>query len=283
MAGYCHCGTNWIRQLPKKHLSLTVNRSLFVSTKNCAPEIIGHDDNSSTDVIEDAKAKLKAMRSRKRKPTGKSTSQKLSSRSKERAVPSSKFSRLANYGSLVAGLGIGAISETVKKQLGRDNGVLENAGGIDSVFLSEANAERIVDTLCKVRGAALKLGQMISFSDNDMMPKQLQHIFDRVRSNADYMPQWQLEEVLNKELGEDWRDKVEEFDPRPFAAASIGQVHQVTTKEGTICAMKIQYPGVAESIDSDIDTLLSIMIFSKLLPEGLFFFFLITYRWYTVT
>ena len=62
-----------------------------------------------------------------------------------------------------------------------------------SVFLSEENAERIVNTLCKVRGAALKLGQMLSIQDDTLISPQLQKIFERVRQSADYMPQWQTE------------------------------------------------------------------------------------------
>ena len=62
-----------------------------------------------------------------------------------------------------------------------------------SVFLSEENAELIVNTLCKVRGAALKLGQMLSIQDDTLISPQLQKIFERVRQSADYMPQWQTE------------------------------------------------------------------------------------------
>lgn len=139
-----------------------------------------------------------------------------------------------------------------------------------SPFLTEANANRIVDTLCKVRGAALKLGQMLSIQDNSFMNPQLQSIFERVRQSADYMPTWQLEKALNSELGPDWRDKLEEFDDKPFAAASIGQVHRGFLKDGTKVAMKIQYPGVGESIDSDINNLMTLMNRTNLLPEGLY-------------
>jgi len=218
----------------------------------------------ANDAIEKAKLKLHSKRSRVRNPLAKSTSQRLSEKSREVAVPATRVSRMINYGTLVAGLGIGAINQTVKKQLG----LVEDKNG--SALMSEDNIERIVDTLCKVRGAALKLGQMLSIQDDSFMPEQLQKAFDRVRSNADFMPQWQLEKVLETELGTEWRSKFKEFDMKPFAAASIGQVHQGVTHDGRTIAVKIQYPGVAESIDSDIDSLLSILIVSNLLPEGLF-------------
>lgn len=218
----------------------------------------------ANDAIKKAKLKLHAKRGRVKNPLAKSTSQKLSEKSREVAVPATRVSRLINYGTLVAGLGIGAINQSVKKQFG----LVEDKNG--SVLMSEDNIERIVNTLCKVRGAALKLGQMLSIQDDSFMPEQLQKAFDRVRSNADFMPQWQLEKVLETELSSEWRSKFKEFDIKPFAAASIGQVHQAITHDGRTIAVKIQYPGVAESIDSDIDSLLSILVVSNLLPEGLF-------------
>lgn len=89
-------------------------------------------------------------------------------------------------------------------------------------FLTEANAERIVITLCKVRGAALKLGQMLSIQDNSLINPQLLKIFERVRESADFMPIRQMESVLNAELGPDWRGRFLDFQDKPFAAASVG-------------------------------------------------------------
>ncbi|KAF5919301.1 hypothetical protein HPG69_002611 [Diceros bicornis minor] len=109
-----------------------------------------------------------------------------------------------------------------------------------SPFLSEANAERIVNTLCKVRGAALKLGQMLSIQDDAFINPHLAKIFERVRQSADFMPLKQMTKTLNNDLGPNWRDKLEYFEERPFAAASIGQVHLARMKGGREVAMKIQ-------------------------------------------
>ncbi|XP_056157788.1 atypical kinase COQ8B, mitochondrial [Lampris incognitus] len=195
--------------------------------------------------------------------------QKLSDRSRERKVPATRISRLVNFGGLAVGLGIGAIAEVAKQSLGGkragDMGAL-----LDSPLLSEANAERIVSTLCKVRGAALKIGQMLSIQDNSFINPQLQKIFERVRQSADFMPAWQMKKVLEEELGKDWTGKLSSFEDKPFAAASIGQVHHGVLKDGREIAMKIQYPGVAESIHSDINNLMSVLKMSVVLPEGLF-------------
>ncbi|XP_035647776.1 atypical kinase COQ8B, mitochondrial-like [Oncorhynchus keta] len=193
--------------------------------------------------------------------------QKLSDRARERKVPATRISRLVNFGGLAVGLGLGAIVEVAKQSMGakRAEGAL-----LDSPLLSEANAERIVNTLCKVRGAALKIGQMLSIQDNSFINPQLQKIFERVRQSADFMPAWQMNKVLEEELGAGWREKLLSFEDKPFAAASIGQVHHGMLQDGREVAMKIQYPGVAESIHSDINNLMSVLKMSLVLPEGLF-------------
>lgn len=83
-----------------------------------------------------------------------------------------------------------------------------------------------------MRGAALKLGQMLSLQDNTMINPQVQKIFDRVRQSADFMPVRQMYKVLRRELGPDWREKLESFEDQPFASASIGQVHRATLHGG---------------------------------------------------
>ncbi|XP_014443563.1 atypical kinase COQ8B, mitochondrial isoform X3 [Tupaia chinensis] len=194
----------------------------------------------------------------------------LSDRSRERKVPASRISRLANFGGLAVGLGLGALAEVAKKSLqgGHQSEGSSRLGS--SPFLSEANAERIVQTLCTVRGAALKVGQMLSIQDNSFISPQLQRIFERVRQSADFMPRWQMLRVLEEELGKDWQAKVASLEEVPFAAASIGQVHQGMLRDGTEVAVKIQYPGVAQSIHSDVQNLLAVLKMSTALPEGLF-------------
>ncbi|CAJ0936587.1 unnamed protein product [Ranitomeya imitator] len=210
-------------------------------------------------------------REAKTNPEQKPHKQMLSERARERKVPVTRIGRLANFGGLAVGLGIGALAEVAKKSLGPkgdNNGkksVMES-----SPFLSEANAERIVRTLCKVRGAALKLGQMLSIQDDAFINPQLQKIFERVRQSADFMPIKQMTKTLNADLGPNWRDKLESFEERPFAAASIGQVHLARLKDGREVAMKIQYPGVAQSINSDVHNLMTVLNMSNALPEGLF-------------
>lgn len=114
----------------------------------------------------------------------------LSDNAKQRKVPSSRIGRMVSFGTLAAGLGIGTAAEYTKRALGiGDHTAAEN------LFMNKANMERIVDTLCKVRGAALKLGQIMSIQDESIVNPELAQALERVRKSADFMPTWQLEEV----------------------------------------------------------------------------------------
>lgn len=229
-----------------------------------------HQDHSSVSGL--TAEDIDKAREAKNNPANKPHKQMLSDRARERKVPVTRIGRLANFGGLAVGLGIGALAEVAKKSLSPkpDNGSGKKSVMDSSPFLSEANAERIVRTLCKVRGAALKLGQMLSIQDDSFINPQLQKVFERVRQSADFMPIKQMMKTLNNDLGPNWRDKLESFEERPFAAASIGQVHLARLKDGREVAMKIQYPGVAQSIHSDVNNLMTVLNMSNALPEGLF-------------
>ncbi|KAJ8009117.1 hypothetical protein DPEC_G00085520 [Dallia pectoralis] len=210
-------------------------------------------------------------KAREAKRNEKPHKQMLSERARERKVPVTRLGRLANFGGLAVGLGFGALAEVAKKSMRPSEKKADKKAVLDSsLFMSEANAERIVRTLCKVRGAALKLGQMLSIQDDAFINPQLAKIFERVRQSADFMPIKQMTKSINNDLGPNWRDKLELFEERPFAAASIGQVHLAKMKNGKEVAMKIQYPGVAKSIDSDVNNLMTLLTMSNALPEGLF-------------
>ncbi|KAL8739336.1 MAG: hypothetical protein Q9181_000067 [Wetmoreana brouardii] len=199
----------------------------------------------------------------------------------ESRVPSSRFGRLWQYGGLATSMAFGAVGESFRRVTG------SNQGGSGSLMLSAANMERLVAKLSRMRGAALKLGQMMSFQgralpimmgkdltfvpDSKMLPAPIHKVLQRVQDSADYMPAWQRDQVLASNLGADWRGLFSSFEEKPIAAASIGQVHSATVKSsGTRVAVKIQYPGVANSIDSDLNNLAVLLTASRLLPKGLY-------------
>lgn len=104
-----------------------------------------------------------------------------------------------------------------------------------------------------------------------MLPAPIQQVLQRVQDRADYMPPSQRNRVLAANLGHEWRELFSTFEEKPLAAASIGQVHSATLKStGERVAVKIQYPGVAGSIDSDLNNLAVLLTASRLLPKGLY-------------
>ncbi|CCF55892.1 hypothetical protein KAFR_0A04570 [Kazachstania africana CBS 2517] len=179
-------------------------------------------------------------------------------------VPSSRISRLFHYGSLAANIGLNVAAQSLS-QAARGQ-----SPSLKSLILSDSNIERITRKFSQMRGAALKIGQMMSFQDEKVLPRELYETLSRVQNNAHYMPVRQLEKLMKAELGETWESKFKSFNKIPIAAASIGQVHSAVLNSGEKVVVKVQYPGVRDSIDSDLSNLLMLLTASRLLPKGLF-------------
>jgi predicted unusual protein kinase regulating ubiquinone biosynthesis (AarF/ABC1/UbiB family) len=140
---------------------------------------------------------------------------------------------------------------------------------MSDLLLTPANAVRVAEQLSHLRGAAMKLGQMISMDAGDVLPPELTAILAKLRDNAHHMPPQQLDKVLTGEWGVSWRQRFRQFQAHPIAAASIGQVHRAELADGRVLAIKVQYPGVASSIDADIDNVATLLRMSGLLPREL--------------
>jgi predicted unusual protein kinase regulating ubiquinone biosynthesis (AarF/ABC1/UbiB family) len=140
---------------------------------------------------------------------------------------------------------------------------------LSDMLLTPANAMRVTDQLSRLRGAAMKLGQMISLDAGDVLPAELTAILSKLRDSAHFMPPAQLQRVLDTEWGAGWRRRFKHFEATPIAAASIGQVHRATLPDGRVLAIKVQYPGIATSIDADVDNVGSLLRLSTLLPATL--------------
>ena len=139
---------------------------------------------------------------------------------------------------------------------------------LKSALISKKNVTTTVDTLKNLRGAAMKFGQLLSLDETVILSPDLAAIFAQLQSSGYSMTPSQLKKVLNHNWGDDWLKHFKYFDVRPFAAASIGQVHKATLKSGEVVAIKVQFPGVKQSIDSDLATLKFIMKTSGMLPEN---------------
>ncbi|KAI9293627.1 ABC1-domain-containing protein [Neoconidiobolus thromboides FSU 785] len=184
-------------------------------------------------------------------------------------VPTTKFGRFLQYGGLAVSMGSGMLGEAFKRSVGLSKSELG-----ESALWSEGNVKRLVNRLSKMRGAAQKLGQVLAIQDANVLPPQIEKILFQIQHSGAYMPQKQLKRVLSEEIGEDWQNKLMDFEMTPFAAASIGQVHWANIKDSSeqirSAAVKVQYPGVAQSIDSDLDSLKLLLLASKVLPRGLY-------------
>ncbi len=180
-----------------------------------------------------------------------------------RPIPDSRSARLGQFGRLAGGVAGGMLAEGAR-QLGQGK-----RPRLRDMVLTPGNANRLADRLSHLRGAAMKLGQMISMDAGDMLPEELSTILAKLRDNAHRMPPKQLQQVLNAEWGDGWRKQFKLFDPRPIAAASIGQVHRAQTRDGRDLAIKVQYPGVRESINADVDNVATLLRVSGLLPREL--------------
>jgi len=174
-------------------------------------------------------------------------------------IPAGRVERLARLGGLAGRLALGAAAEGARR-LG------SGQAGAGHVLLTPANARRLARSLSSMRGAAMKLGQLLSLEADDFLPPEAAEVLATLRDGADAMPMQQLRGVLRATWGAGWQRRFRYFDFEPIAAASIGQVHTATTADGRELALKIQYPGVAESIDSDVDNLATALRLARLLP-----------------
>lgn len=182
---------------------------------------------------------------------------------KSKAIPSSRLSRVSRLGALA-----GKIAGSVVTQ-GAGQLLKGEKPALSSLLLTPKNVSNIANQLASMRGAAMKLGQLISMDTGDFLPPELAAIMGRLREDADPMPKSQLIDTLNHAWGDNWQDSLLYFSFAPIAAASIGQVHKAITMDGKMLAIKVQYPGVKKSINSDVDNVATLIKLTGLVPKSL--------------
>ena len=177
-------------------------------------------------------------------------------------VPSGRAVRLWHLGRAVGGL---AASAAVQAGLAVVRG--RTPDGL-TLPVSPAQGRRLAEQLSRLRGAAMKLGQLMSLDGRGVLPPELVEVLAPLRDGAHVMPFSQVVAVLESEYGSGWQHRFRRFAFTPIAAASIGQVHRAETRDGRRLAIKVQYPGVRESIDSDLDNLRLLVRLAGLIPAG---------------
>ncbi len=174
-------------------------------------------------------------------------------------VPAGRIERLARLGWTAGELVASGLA-------GRAGRWLAGGEAAGQPRVGSARARRLARRLAQLRGAAMKLGQLLSLESVDLLPAELAEALSVLRASADAMPATQLRRVLGREYGKGWETRFRAFEWEPVAAASIGQVHEAVAVDGRRLALKIQYPGIARSIDSDVDNVAALLRIADLLP-----------------
>jgi predicted unusual protein kinase regulating ubiquinone biosynthesis (AarF/ABC1/UbiB family) len=183
-------------------------------------------------------------------------------------IPTSRVGRTAKIGGLAAGQAIrqaGTRAANVTRSKEQRSAALERRH-------IEA-AEQIVTALGTMKGAAMKVGQVMSFLDVGLVPPEYREEFQRklaaLRDAAPTVTFKDMNKVIEQELDEPVSEVFSEFDEEPIAAASIGQVYRATLADGREVAVKVQYPGVAAAVRADMQNLGLILRLAKRIAPGM--------------
>jgi predicted unusual protein kinase regulating ubiquinone biosynthesis (AarF/ABC1/UbiB family) len=187
----------------------------------------------------------------------------MNDKRKHSAVPASRLGRMLRFGLMSSELALSTALGTARQ--------ISSGRPLDlaSAMLSPGNADLLARRLATLRGPAMKLGQILALQSDDLMPAEFRAALSMLTAQGYAMPDTQLRRVLGREYGKGWQKRFAHFDLEPVAAASIGQVHRVRKSGGRELALKIQYPGIARSVDSDVDNLAALLKRLDFLPVRL--------------
>jgi predicted unusual protein kinase regulating ubiquinone biosynthesis (AarF/ABC1/UbiB family) len=183
-------------------------------------------------------------------------------------IPTSRVGRTAKIGGLAAGQAI--------RQAGTHAANVARSPEGREVALERRHieaAEQIVAALGTMKGAAMKVGQVMSFLDVGLVPEEyreeFQHKLAALRDAAPTVSFKDMRRVIEDELEDPLDEAFDEFDEEPIAAASIGQVYRARLHDGRRVAVKVQYPGVAAAVRADMQNLGLILRLAKRIAPGM--------------
>ena len=189
-------------------------------------------------------------------------------RREKKPIPTSRLRRSATVGRLAAGQAVRQAG-TRAANLTRSDEEAQKA----SARRQLETAEQIVSALGTMKGAAMKLGQVMSFLDVGLVPEEFREQFQaklaELRDAAPKVAFKDMKKVLEQEYDDPLDEVFETFDPVPIAAASIGQVYKARLDDGRDVAVKVQYPGVNTAVRSDMQNLGMILRLMKSVAPGL--------------
>jgi len=189
-------------------------------------------------------------------------------RKDDKDIPTGRIRRTAQVGSVV-GSQSARYAGTVARNLARRPD--EAAQALEQRHIEVA--EQMVETLGRMKGAAMKIGQLASFIDTEFLPPEYRDLYQdklaTLRSTAPPMPWKKVRGVLDEEWEEPVEELFEDFEQEAAAAASIGQVHRAVLPDGRRVAVKVQYPGVADAIAADMQNAGLILRLARAFAPGL--------------
>ena len=177
-------------------------------------------------------------------------------------VPAGRIERLMRLSVAAGGMAASAAAEGARRWWTGETASVTNA------LLNPKSAERLAKSLARMRGAAMKMGQLLSLEGGAVLPPQFADVLAVLQDSAHTMSTAQLHALLGREYGRGWRERFIDFDEEPIAAASIGQVHRVIAVDARELALKVQFPGIARSVASDVDNMASLLRVGRIVPEG---------------
>jgi predicted unusual protein kinase regulating ubiquinone biosynthesis (AarF/ABC1/UbiB family) len=188
--------------------------------------------------------------------------------SEAKKLPTGRVARTARVGSLVTGQGVRWAGMRAANRVRSPDRAAAAESERTAALVSE-----LVEELGRMRGAAMKVGQVLSMVEFDGLAEEQQDELQRklatLRDGIPPVPFARLEKLMRRELGGPLGRVFSDFDERAFAAASIGQVHRATTVEGDHVVVKVQYPGVAEAVETDLRNAMLLLPLVKRLAPGL--------------
>src|SRR5690349_20563255 len=186
----------------------------------------------------------------------------------ERKIPQTRIGRSAKLGTAI-GTQAGKYAGTVAANVARSDEKSQER--LETRHLE--TALKMAGVLGEMKGAAMKIGQMASFIDVDFLPPEYREIYQdqlsKLRTHAPAMPWEKVRAVLEEEYDERPESVFASIEEEAFAAASIGQVHRATLHDGSKVAVKIQYPGIADALESDVAIAGILVRLARVLAPGL--------------
>lgn len=170
-------------------------------------------------------------------------------------MPTGRLARLAKMSGLSTAISSSYMVQKVK-------GVFQDEEGRarSKMEAHVRNAERMVETMGNMKGAVMKLGQMLSLGDDAHVPKEFRDVISKLQASAPTLPFDQVYDAVVTNLGGAQPDSVfAHIDAEPLAAASLAQAHRARLRTGEDVVIKIQYPGVADTVTSDLRNLKSMI------------------------